>query len=61
MKSKKSKKVLISIFSVLLVIVVLVTAIGPHLVLKGARQPEVAENMHIATFFITAMRISVTI
>lgn len=51
MKSKKAKKVLISIFSVLLVIVVLVTAIGPHLVLKGARQPEVAEEYAYSDVF----------
>lgn len=51
MKSKKAKKVLISIFSVLLVIVVLVTAIGPHFVLKGARQPEVAEKYAYSDVF----------
>ena len=51
MKNKKAKKVLISIFSVLLVIVVLVTAIGPHIVLKAARQPEVAEEYAYSEVF----------
>ena len=51
MKNKKGKKALISIFSVLLVVVVLVTAIGPHFVLKGARQPEVADEYAYSDVF----------
>ena len=44
MKNKKSIKVLLSVFAVILVVVLLLTAVGPQLVLKGARQPEVAES-----------------
>lgn len=51
MKNKKAKKVLISIFSVLLVSIVLITAIGPHLVLEAARQPEVADEYAYSDVF----------
>jgi hypothetical protein len=44
MKNKKSIKVLLSVFAVILVVVLLLTAVGPQLVLKVARQPEVAES-----------------
>ena len=44
MKNKKSIKVLLSVFAVILVVVLLLTAVGPQLVLKAARQPEVAES-----------------
>ena len=51
MKNKKAKKVLISIASVILGVIVLLTAVGPQLVLMGARQPEVAEKYSYSESF----------
>ena len=51
MKSKKAKKVLISIACVILGVIVLLTAVGPQLVLIGARQPEVAEKYSYSESF----------
>lgn len=53
MKNKKSTKVLLSIFAVILVILLLLTAVGPQLVLKAARQPEVAESYAYSESFYT--------
>ncbi len=53
MKNKKSTKVLLSILAVILVVVLLLTAVGPQLVLKGARQPEVAESYAYSESFYT--------
>ncbi|MBR5441582.1 MAG: DUF2817 domain-containing protein [Clostridia bacterium] len=52
MNSKK-KKILISILSVVLVITVLLTAVGPQLVLMGARQPKVAAEYSYSEYFFT--------
>ena len=51
MKSKKAKKILISIACVILGVIVLLTALGPQLVLIGARQPEVAEKYSYSESF----------
>ena len=48
---KKSKKVLIAILGVLVAVVVLLTAVGPSLVLVGARQPKVEENYAYSQYF----------
>ncbi len=45
------KKILFSILSVLLVIVVLLSLVGPHIVLMIARQPEVEENYSYSDSF----------
>lgn len=47
----KSKKKLFIALSVVLAVVILVSAVGPHLVLMGARQPEVEENYAYSDFF----------
>lgn len=47
----KSKKKLFIALSVLLAVVILVSAVGPHLVLMGARQSEVEENYAYSDFF----------
>ena len=47
----KFKKVLISIFCIVLALVILLTAAGPHLVLKGARQPEVEDEYAYSEVF----------
>lgn len=53
MKNKKSTKVLLSIFAIILVILLLLTAVGPQIVLKAARQPEVAESYAYSESFYT--------
>ena len=50
---QKIKKLFISIFSFILIIVVVLSVIGPHLVLKIARQPEVAESYSYSESFYT--------
>lgn len=52
MKLTKKKKVLIGILSSILAVVILLTAIGPYLVLNGARQPEVAESYNYSESFL---------
>lgn len=47
----KLKKILISFLSVVLVLVVLLSLVGPHIVLMIARQPEVEENYSYSEFF----------
>ena len=47
----KGKKALIAVFGVILAIVVLLTAVGPAMVLKGARQPEVEEGYAYSEYF----------
>ena len=49
--NKKLKNILISVLSVILVLFVLLTAVGPHLVLKGARQPEVEDSYAYSEYF----------
>ena len=51
MKNKKAKKVLITIACVILVAILLLTTVGPQLVLMGARQPEVAEKYSYSESF----------
>ncbi len=48
--NKKLKKVLVAIISIVLVVVLLTTA-GPHLVLMGARQPEVEDEYAYSEYF----------
>lgn len=48
---KKLKKILISFLGVVLVLVVLLSLVGPHIVLMIARQPEVEENYSYSEFF----------
>ena len=55
MKKEKLKKRLLSALCVILVIVALATLVGPHLVLIGARQPDVEDSYHTANIFITVM------
>lgn len=50
MKSKCKKKLIITL-SVIVAIVVLLTTVGPHLVLFSARQPEVAEKYAYSEYF----------
>lgn len=50
MKLFKNKKVIIPI-AVIVVVVVLLTAIGPQLVLMAARQPEVADSYSYSEYF----------
>lgn len=52
MKTKKSKKILITIISVTIALAVLLTAIGPYFVLMGARQPEVAQSYNYSESFL---------
>ena len=47
----KKKKVFIAILSVMLAVVILLTAVGPYLVLIGARQPEVAAKYAYSEYF----------
>lgn len=49
--NKKFKKVLITIICVILTVVLLLSAVGPHLVLKGARQPEVEAEYAYSEYF----------
>ena len=51
MKNKKALKKLIVAISVFAAVVILVTAVGPQLVLMGARQPEVAEEYAYSEYF----------
>lgn len=50
MKKNCSKKLIIAL-SVILVVLIAVSAVGPYLVLKGARQPEVAESYKYSDVF----------
>ena len=47
----KIKKILISFLSVILVLVVLLSLVGPHVVLMIARQPKVEENYSYSDSF----------
>ena len=49
--NKKLKKVLIAILSVTLAVVILLSAVGPYFVLKGARQPEVEDEYAYSEYF----------
>ena len=49
--NKKSKKVLISILSAIVAVVVLLSVVGPYVVLNGARQPEVADEYSYGEYF----------
>ena len=51
MKSKGLRKGLIITLSVILAVLVLLTAVGPYLVLSGARQPEVEDNYAYSEVF----------
>ncbi len=51
MKNKKALKKLIVAISVIAAVVILVTAVGPQLVLMGARQPEVADEYAYSEYF----------
>lgn len=51
MKLFKRKKGLIITLSSLLILVILLTAVGPHLVLLAARQPKVEENYAYSEYF----------
>ncbi len=48
---KKTKKVLISLLSTVVAIVILLTVAGPHFVLMGARQPEVEAEYAYSEYF----------
>ena len=50
---QKLKNLLVSILSAVLILVVLLSVVGPHLVLKAARQPEVEENYSYSEYFYT--------
>ena len=49
--NKKSKKVLLSILSAIVAVVVLLSIAGPYIVLNGARQPEVADEYSYGEYF----------
>ncbi len=49
--NKKPKKVLIAILSVILAVIVLLSAAGPYLVLMSARQPEVEAEYAYSQYF----------
>ena len=51
MKKEKLKKRLLSALCVILVIVALATLVGPHLVLLGARQPDVEDSYAYSEYF----------
>ena len=51
MKLTRSKKIIISIFSSILALVILLTTAGPFFVLMAARQPEVAESYNYSEKF----------
>ena len=53
MKKRKSKK-LLSFLSAVVIIVLVLTIAGPQLVLKGARQPEVAESYSYSESFLSS-------
>lgn len=52
MKLTKKKKVLIGILSSILAVVILLTAVGPYLVLGAARQPEVEADYNYSESFL---------
>lgn len=52
MKLTKSRKIIISIFSSILALVILLTTAGPFFVLMAARQPEVAESYNYSEKFL---------
>ena len=54
MKNKKCKKNLIVFLATVVVIAVLLTTVGPQLVLMGARQPEVEENYEYSEVFFNS-------
>ena len=54
MKNKKCKNKLIVALSVIAAVIILISAVGPHLVLMGARQPEVAESYSYSEYFYTS-------
>lgn len=49
--NKKTVKTLVSVFSVILAVVILLSVAGPHLVLMGARQEEVADEYAYSEYF----------
>ena len=49
--NKKPQKVLISILSAIVAVVVLLSVVGPYIVLNGARQPEVADEYAYSEYF----------
>lgn len=49
--SDKFKKILFTILGVILAIIVLLSVVGPHLVLMNARQEKVAENYAYSEYF----------
>ncbi len=48
---KKTKKILVSLLSVIVAVVVLLTVAGPYFVLMGARQPEVEAEYAYSEYF----------
>ena len=52
--NKKIKKVFAAILSAALALVVLLSAVGPYLVLAGARQPEVEEEYAYSEYFFNS-------
>ena len=53
MKNKKLKKLII-ILSAVMAVVILLTAVGPYIVLSCARQPEVAEEYAYSEYFFNS-------
>lgn len=51
MKKSKALKFLTASFCVILAVVLILTAVGPQLVLKGARQPEVEADYNYSEYF----------
>ena len=49
--NKKSTKIIIGILSAILAVVILLTAVGPYLVLNSARQPEVEAEYAYSEYF----------
>ena len=49
--NKKAKKVLISVFSAIVAVIVLLSVVGPYIVLNGARQPEVEAEYSYSEYF----------
>lgn len=49
--NKKTKKVLISVFSAIVAVIVLLSVVGPYIVLDGARQPEVEAEYSYSEYF----------
>ena len=48
---KKTKKILVSLLSVIVAVVVLLTVVGPYFVLMGARQPKVELEYAYSEYF----------